>query len=225
MRFYLSIYFGWEYEKDEQLSLGFLDPCPIRHYIHFYVTYLHALMQVDHHSLSYLFVFSYIYFIPPFHSISSDFFLFSSCLMFDLGSTSTLYSCLFDMFIPLSSLFVWGSLGPRLMIFSTHCISCMRGMRIISLGLLSLVSFHWFHPKTLAYVTSRVLRTPWDHDLTYSAWRLTYGQYLRLVGDYFLEQDEWGIEAMDYIRAYPSYQWWILWDDVIYTGAYPAHRW
>ena len=70
-------------------SLGFLDPCHIHHYIHFYVTYLHALMQVDHHSLFYLFVFFYLYFIPQFHSTSSDLFLFSSCLMFDLSSTST----------------------------------------------------------------------------------------------------------------------------------------
>ena len=42
-------------------------------------------------------------------------FFFSSYLMFDLGLTSTFYSCLFDVFIPLLSLFVWGSLGPRLM--------------------------------------------------------------------------------------------------------------
>ena len=132
----------------------------------FFVTYLHALMQVDHHSLFYLFVCFYLYFIPPFHSTSSDFFLFSSYLMFDLGSTSTLYSCLFDIFIPLSSLFVWGSLGMWLMIFSTYCISCMRGMRIISLRLLGLVSFRFFHPKTLAYATSRVLRPPWGHDFT-----------------------------------------------------------
>ena len=142
------------------LSLGFLDPCPICHYIHFYVTYLHALMQVDHHSFFYLFVFLYLCFIPPFHSTSSDFFLFSSFLIFDLSSTSTLYSCLFDMSIPLSSLFMWGSLGLRLMMFSMHCISCMRGMGIISLGSLSLVSFRFFHPITLAYVTSHVLRPP-----------------------------------------------------------------
>ena len=94
------------------------------------------------------------------------FFLFSSCLMFDLGSTSTLYSCLFDMSIPLSSLFVWRPLGLGLMTFSTHCISCMRGMRIISLGFLSLVSLHFFHPITLAYVTSRVWRPPWGHYFT-----------------------------------------------------------
>ena len=142
------------------LSLGFLDSCPIHHYIHFYVTYLHALMQVNRHSLFYLFVFFYLCFIPLFHSTSSNLCILSSCLMFDLGSASTLYSCLFDVSIPLSSLFVWGSLGPQLMMFSTHCISFMRGMGIISLGSLSLVSFHFFHLITLAYVTSRVLRPP-----------------------------------------------------------------
>ena len=142
------------------LSLGSLDPCLILHYIHFHVTYLHALIQVDHHSFSYLFVFSYLYLIPLFYSTSSDFFLLSSWLMFDLGSASTLYYCLFDVSTLLLSLFMWGSLGPRLMTFSMHCISCMRGMRIISLGSLSLVSFHFFNPTTLAYVTSRVLRPP-----------------------------------------------------------------
>ena len=145
--------------------------------------------------------------------------------MFDLGSTSTLYSCLFDMFIPLSSLFVWGSLGPRLMIFSTHCISCMRGMGIISLRLLNLVSFCWFHPKTLVYVMSRVLRPPWGHDFTYYVWRLTLGQYSRLVEDYFLGHDGWEVGVMDYTEAYLFYQWWIFRGDVIYTRAYLAHRW
>ena len=135
------------------ISLGFLDPCPIRRYIHFYVTYLHALMQVNHHSLSLSFCF-----ITPFRSTSSNFFIFSSYLMFDLGSAPTFYSCLFDIFIHLSSLFVWGSLGLRLMMFSMHCISCMSGMGIISFGLLSLVSFRFFHLKILAYVMSRILR-------------------------------------------------------------------
>ena len=187
------------------ISLRFLDPWHIHHYIHFYVTYLHALMQVDHHSLFYLFVFFYLYFIPPFHSTSSDFFLFSSCLMFDLGSVPTLYSCLFDMSIPLSSLFVWGYLGPWLMIFSTHCISCMKGMGIVSLGFFSLVSFRFFHPITSAYIMSRVLRPPWGHDFAHCTWQLTHGLHLRLVGDHFLEHDGWGVEVMDSTRAYPFY--------------------
>ena len=123
-------------------------------------------MWADHHSFFYLFAFYYLYFIPPFHPTSSDVILFSSCSMFDLGSVSTLYSFLFDVTIYLSSLFVWGSLGLELMTFSTHCISCMRGMGIISLGSLGLVSFHFFHPINLAYVTSRVWRPPWGHYFT-----------------------------------------------------------
>ena len=108
----------------------------------------------------YLFAFFYLRSIPIFHHTSSDFFLFSSCLMFDLGSESTLYSCLFNVSIPLLSLFMWGPLGPGFMTFSMHCISCMKGMGIISLGSLSLVSFRFVHPITLAYVTSHVLRPP-----------------------------------------------------------------
>ena len=68
--------------------------------------------------------------------------------------------------IHLLSFSMWESLGPRLMMFSMHCVSCMRGMRIISLGSLSLVSFYFFHPITSTYVTSRVLRPPWGHDFT-----------------------------------------------------------
>ena len=189
------------------------------------MTYLHALTQVDHHSLFYLFVFFYFYFIPPFHSTSSDFFLFLSYLMFDLGSTSTLYSCLFDVSIPLSSLFVWGFLSPQLMMFSTHCISCMRGMRIISLGLLSLASICLFHPKTLAYVTSRVLRPPWGHDFTLCltshtwaileiGWRLFLGAWwMRSWGDVL----HWGIPlllVMDFQR-WCDLHWGILYSSMI----------
>ena len=86
--------------------------------------------------------------------------------MFDMGSASTLYSYLFDATIHLSSLFVLRPLGLGLMTFSMHCISCTRGMGIVSLGFLSLVSFRFFHPITLAYVTSRVWRPPWGHYFT-----------------------------------------------------------
>ena len=109
------------------------------------VTIFHALMQVDYHSLFYLFVFFYLYFIPPFYLISSNFFIFSSCLVFDLGSSSTLYSCLFDMSIPLSSLFVWRPPSPGLMTFPTHCISCIRGMGIIIIGI--------FEPSFLLFLS------------------------------------------------------------------------
>ena len=142
------------------LSLGFLDPCPIRHYIHFYVTYLHVLMQVDHHSLFYLFVFFHLYFIPPFHSTSSDFFIFFIMLDVWLGFSIHTLFLLIRYVIHLLSFSMWESLGPQLMMFSTHCVSCMRGMGIISLGSLSLVFFHFFHHITSTYVTSRVLKPP-----------------------------------------------------------------
>ena len=46
----------------------------------------------------------------------------------------------------------------------TCCISYMRAWVLI-IGYLSLVSFHFYHPITLAYVTSRVLRPPWGHGI------------------------------------------------------------
>ena len=151
-------------------------------------------------------------------------FFFSSCLIFDLGLAATLYSCLFDMSIPLSSFFMWGSLGPRLMMFSMHCISCMRGIGIMSLGSLSLVFYRFFHPKTLAYVMSCVLRPPWGHDftlcLTAHTWAiLEIGWRLFLIAWWMRSYD------MIYTGAYLSYQWWIFGCDVIYTGMYPTHRW
>ena len=51
----------------------------------------------------------------PFHPTSYVLTLFSFCLMFDMGSTSTHHICLFDVTIHLSSLLVWGT--PR---FGTH---------------------------------------------------------------------------------------------------------
>ena len=144
--------------------------------------------------------------------------------MFDLGSVSTLYSFLFDVTIYLSSLFVWGSLGLELMTFSTHCISCTRGMGIISLGSLSLVSFHFFHLITLAYVTSCVWRPPWGHDFTL---RLTAHIWAILELGWRLSLVAWWMRSYDmiYTRSYPSYQWWIFGGDMIYIGAYPVHRW
>ena len=162
-------------------------------------------LTITHFSISSPSTIFIFYFIPPFHPTSFDLILLSFCFMFDLGLVHTHHTCSFDVTIHLSSLFVWGPLGPGLMTFSTHCISCMRGMGIISLGSLSLVSFHFFHHITLAYVTSRVWRPPWGRDFTHCAWRLTHGQYSRLVGDYSLEHDGWGVEMAIYTGAYPSY--------------------
>ena len=168
MRFYLGIYFGWEYESPIRFlwerratflqDLSILAIFVITSIFMWLISILWCMLAITHFSI-FLSSSIFILFLHfTLHHLIS--FFFSSCLIFDLGSTSTLYSYLFDMSIPLLSLFMWESLGLWLMMFSTHCISCIKGMGVILLGLLSLVSFHFFHPKTLAYVTSRVLRPP-----------------------------------------------------------------
>ena len=49
-------------------------------------------------------------------------------------------------------------------IFYTCCILYMRAWVLI-IGYLSLVFLHFYHPITLAYVMSRVLRPPWGHEI------------------------------------------------------------
>ena len=64
-------------------------------------------------------------------------------------------------------------------IYALHLIH--EGMGLI-IGYLSRVSLHFFHPITLAYVTSRVLRPPWDHEIRCYLWqpllRLAFGIWL-----------------------------------------------
>ena len=177
----------------------------------------------DHHSLSYFFCLLLSLF---YYSISLYLIWFLSFLILldvRLGfSTHTLFLLIryVHSFIITFRVGILRS-ATHDVFYALHLMH--EGYGIISLGLLSLVSFRFFHPITLAYVTSCVLRPPWGHDFTHCAWRLTHGQYLRLVGDYFLEHDGWGVEVMDYTRAYPFYQWWIFRGDMIYTGAYLAH--
>ena len=68
----------------------------------------------------------------------------------------------------------------------TCCISYMRAWVLI-IGYLSLVSLRFYHPITLAYVTSRVLRPPWGHGIRYRLLRLLCRQVfeIRLTSRYF----------------------------------------
>ena len=54
-------------------------------------------------------------------------------------------------------------------IFYICCILYMRAWVLI-IGYLGLVSLHFYHPITLAFVTSWVLRPPWGHDITHCVW-------------------------------------------------------
>ena len=71
-------------------------------------------------------------------------------------------------------------------IYCTCCISYMRAWVLI-IGYLSLVSLRFYHPITLAYITSRVLRPPWGHGIRYRLLRLLCGQVfeIRLTSKYF----------------------------------------
>ena len=152
------------------LSLMFLDPCHIHHYIHFFMWLIFMLwygLTITHFSIS-LSSFIFILFLnfTCSHLIS----LFSHpawCLIW-VHHPHFILAYLICPFL-YHHFFVWGCLGPLLMMFSTHCISCIRGMGIISLGLLSLVSFRFFsflspYCLNLRYVPClKTTLRPWLH--------------------------------------------------------------
>ena len=77
--------------------------------------------------------------------------------------------------------FLWLPLGPWLMRFFYALRLVHKGMGLI-ISYLSLVSLHFFLSITLAYVTSRVLRPPWGHEIKCYLWqpllRLVFGIWL-----------------------------------------------
>ena len=112
-----------------------------------------------------------------------------------------------------------------------------EGMGLI-IGYLSLVSLHFFHPITLAYVTSRVLRPPWRHEIRRYLWQsslrqafvdwLKYSCYHVL----FMEDTFGSIWSLSYLTYWCLMDFWV-WrqfiDDIgfillstsdIHTGAF-----
>ena len=88
-------------------------------------------------------------------------------------------------------------------IYCTCCISYMRAWVLI-IGYLSLVSLRFYHPITLAYITSRVLRPPWGHGIRYRLLWLLCGQVfeIRLTSRYLPCIFFW--ETL--LRCYDSFQ-------------------
>ena len=80
----------------------------------------------------------------------------------------------------IDTMFTLGTLGSMTHgIYYTCCISYMRAWVLI-IGYLSLVSLRFYHPITLAYVTSRVLRPPWGHGIGYRLLQLLCGQVFEI---------------------------------------------
>ena len=74
----------------------------------------------------------------------------------------------------------WAHSGPWLTSFSIHVAFHIWGHGFLIIGYLSLVSFHFYYPITLAYVTSRVLRPPWGHGIRCRLWQPLLGQVFEI---------------------------------------------
>ena len=140
MRFYLSIYFGWEYElpirflwERQAIFFRIFGSLPYSS-LHPFLCDLSPCFDAGWPSptfLSFCFLLSLFY-----YSISLYLIWFLSFLiMLDVWFGFNIHTLFLFIWyvIHLLSLFVWGSLGPRLMMFSMHCISCMRGIGIVSI--------------------------------------------------------------------------------------------
>ena len=147
-----------------------------------------VLIWVDHHSFHFLIIVFHI--SSPF-SKSSFHFLFISYILIYISNSipSSLHSHVSLKVWPLILSLVSPSTFPLVAfrsmahdIFSMHYILYMK-VWVWSLGTyLSLVSLHFFHPTTLTYITSRVISSPWGHEIRCYLWqpllRLVFGIWL-----------------------------------------------
>ena len=145
--------------------------CLFHHYIHYWCDFTPCLIWVDHHFYSYIHCFALIFIIACDSSSSlHPLVLFLHWLIPDLifpwhHSCASHYQ--FDLLhrLIIDIIFTLGTFKFMAHeIFYTCCISYMRAWVLI-IGYLGLVSFLFYYPITLAYVTSRVLRPPWGHGI------------------------------------------------------------
>ena len=169
----------WE---TSDLSLGTPDHCLLHHYIHWYLTILRDLIWVDYsfiffqsicfsHHIS--FALSTLFFIHiDLHSVFNIFHI----LFLYIPSVVRYYSFLLflhwyiDIF---SFFFIDISMDVlRSMVYETLCMYCILYMRVwgFIIGIIEPSFLSFLHLIILAYVTSRVLRPPWGHDITHCVW-------------------------------------------------------
>ena len=152
------------------LLLRTLGHCLFHYYIHYWCDFTSCLIWVDHHFSSYIHCFAVIFVIAcdsshSLHALCS--FLTLTYSRFDISLSLFLHISLSVWFASLSYDIMFALDTPRSMthgIYYTCCISYMKAW-VSVIGYLSLVFLHFYHPITLAYVTSRVLRPPWDHGI------------------------------------------------------------
>ena len=141
-----------------------------------------VLIWIDHHSFPFLIALLCIS-LPisrsSFHFLSISYILIHICGLIPTSHYSHASLMVWQIIISLVSpstfpLVTFRSMAHEIFFYALHLIH--EGMGLI-IGYLSLVSFHFFHPITLAYVTSRVLRPPWGHEIRCYLWQ----PLLRLV--------------------------------------------
>ena len=145
--------------------------CPFHHYIHYWCDFTSCLIWVDHHisSHNHCFVVIVIVACDSSHSLHILFSPYSDpsrvrYLLRIIITHITISSCCFICLL-IDIIFTLGIL--RSMAHGVHYTCCISYMRawVLIMGYLSLVFFRFYHPITLAYVTSRVLRPPWGHGI------------------------------------------------------------
>ena len=162
------------YERDEWLSLRSSGSSSIPS-LHSLLTWLPCISDLRGSSLILVFSASsssssFSLLIHRFHS-TFKFFLtvthFQVWYSLHITIIHLIISLICFICLLIDTMFTLGTFGSLAHgIYYTCCISYRRAW-ILIIGYLGLVSLHFNHLITLAYVTSRVLRPPWGHGIRY----------------------------------------------------------
>ena len=183
--FTLSYFFKSE---TSNLLLGTPGHCPVHHYVCCWCDFPPCLIWVDHCSFLYYLLHHHFPFCSWFVILISPlafFFPYHTLLLPVWHSTYIVltYPAIRSFFFITSlsmSHSCWAHSSPWLTSFSIHVAFHIWGHGFLIIGYLSLVSFHFYYPITLAYVTSRVLRPPWGHGIRCRLWQPLLGQVFEI---------------------------------------------
>ena len=170
---------GWHFLKSSKsLSIPSL---------HSLMMWLHFMLDLSESSLI------FVFFASPSFSLSLLIHLlrftlcpflttthFQVCYSLCIIITHLIISLIFFIASLLLSYSHWAPSGPWLTRFSVHVALNTWGHGFFIIGYLNLVSLHFYHPITLAYVTSRILRPPWGHGIKCRLWQPPLGQVFEI---------------------------------------------
>ena len=154
---------------------------------HSLMMWLHFMLDLSGSSLLFVFFaspsFSFLLLIHPFHLTPCHFLTTTHSWVwhfFCIIITQLIISLIFFTALLLLSYSHWSPLSPGLTRFSVHVAFHTWGHGFFIIRYLGLVSLHFYHPITLAYVTSRVFRPPWGHVIRCRLRQPSFGQVLEI---------------------------------------------